>query len=102
MQALFTSVARSGPFGGPRTTASFCCRRTYLKQYVLRKQHGPEGATLHPNDTLFVVHVHSAKQSGAGRKPSWQAGGALMHSLQVRLSPLDQTTVFTLHICQSR
>lgn len=62
----------------------------YVKQYLLRRQHSPEGAVL--RDQLYIVHVHSPKQGG-NRKSTWQAGGALMHSLQDSLEKYPHTIV---------
>jgi len=70
-------------------------------RFLLQRQHAPGGSSLHPGDDLYIVHVHGAKQ-GAGKKPSWQAGGALMHSLQVRtpyVIPQESCMLDGLHAC---
>lgn len=54
---------------------------------VPQKQEGQaSGAVLDPRDELFIVHVSSPK-GGGGKKHDWRAGGALMHSMEVRPPP---------------
>ena len=38
---------------------------------------------LDPSDELFIVHVASPKGTGKKSASAWEAGGPLMHSLQV-------------------
>ena len=52
-----------------------------------QKQEGQaSGAVLDSRDELFIVHVSSPK-GGGGKKHDWRAGGALMHSMEVRPPP---------------